>query len=1286
MSELLSDVLDIPETAGAEDYVLRLTDGVDQARVATTIDQYVVTRSLTGAFDQALGLVAEAVGSGVSRGSFLRGSFGSGKSHFMAVLYALLRQEPAARSKKELQPVIDEHDAVLRHKRILPLAFHLLGAESMEAALFKGYIEQIERLHPGAPLPALHLSDGIIADADAMLTTIGAEVFFAGLNGGPDATSTADRWSGLLGADIMWTPENYASAKAAAPGSEQRQRLVTALSQRYFRAYTQQAGHVDLDTGLAAIARHAKGLGYDAVVLFLDELVLWLAFAVQNREFFRRESQKLTKLVEGGSGPRPIPLVSFIARQMDLRRWIADSGASGEEQETLEKAFQFQEGRFGTIVLGDSNLSYVARKRLLRRRDDNPRAEQVLQDAFGKINRTPAIWDVLLDGVNTDDQHRGSDEEAFRMTYPFSPALVSTLRDLACVMQRERTALKVMQQMLVDRRDALTVADVIPVGDSFDYIVAGSQASPPLDDQSAALFRAAEALYREKLRPLLLAENGLTESDTTDPQRVSAAFRGHDRLAKTLLLSAVAPRVPALKELTASRLASLNHGSIQSPLPGAEASIVLAKVREWSRTVPEIVVGDDPRNPVIRVRLSDVDYESVVENAKGEDNDGRRRELIRDLVRETLGVAQAGPDLSGVYRHRVIWRGSQRTVELLFGNIRDSAWLNDDHFRATAGTWRFIVDFPFDEPGYSTANDLNRLEDIRDRGAREGVICWMPRFLSADRMRDVRRLVILNYLLTGTGEHWRKNASHLSEVDREQAKAILSGHQRQLRDGLLRAIQEAYGAAKATPGTLAADSADHPFLFSLDAAFSPANPVGADLGAAFRNLADQAFSATYPAHPRFEPGGVPVTVRELSAVYAHVERVVASPEQWAGIEGDAAAIRRVAGPLGVGTGAETRFLFGDDRFTPWAAEFERAANRAGIQPQTAVTVMDVRGWIDAMEPKWGLLEEVSDLVILAWAALRTRTWYLHNAPVPAPAPGKLRPEMELRPEQLPAADDWARAAERAGRIFGEPANPWLTPSGVASLARRIREKTDAWAGDARALVPRIEDAYRRLGLAPGAEGRLATATAGAELLARLRQDDQDRVRLVKSLADTRFPGTAPALAKSLTSAADVAGALADFQWDRLAPLQSEESQPGEGQLTERGRDARNILDALRDALRADEFASPLRPALRAADNAAFRWVAAGIRPDPGVGPTTGPGHNPSPQNQLSQNPPTQPSASADGAGTWVGGTGALISAGTQAGAGTRAKGTPDAMVLTPLREFLSRHPNEDVEVEWRIKP
>ena len=271
--------------------------------------------------------------------------------------------------------------------------------------------------------------------------------------------------------------------------------------------------------------------------------------------------------------------------------------------------------------------------------------------------------------------------------------------------------------------------------------------------------------------------------------------------------------------------------------------------------MPEIHVGTDPRNPVIRVQLSDVDYESVVENAKGEDNDGRRRELIKDLVRDALGITAADPDVFGVYTHPVIWRGSRRLVDLVFGNVRDAGWLTEDHFRARPGTWRIVVDHPFDEAGHSAADDLGRIDRMVEAGFKSRTIVWLPRFLSEERMRDVRRLVILDWLLTGTGERWKTHADHLSEVDRAQARAILESQRTALREGLRRAVQESYGAAAPTPGTLAEDAAHDRVLVSLDPGFNPAAPVGADLGAAFGNLVDQAFSATYPGHPRFEPSG-----------------------------------------------------------------------------------------------------------------------------------------------------------------------------------------------------------------------------------------------------------------------------------------------------------------------------------------------------------------------------------------------------------------------------------------------
>ena len=684
-------------------------------------------------------------------------------------------------------------------------------------------------------------------------------------------------------------------------------------------------------------------------------------------------------------GARAIPLVSFVARQMDLRRWFADAGASGAEQEALDRAFRHQEGRFGTLVLGDDNLPYVANRRLLRRRADNPQADQVLADAFSRLDRRSDIWDVLLDGVNTDDRHRGADEAAFRLTYPFSPALVSTLRSLASVMQRERTALKVMQQMLVRPPGHADRGRRGPGGRLLRLHRAGPGCPGPAGGGAVPVgYRAVPGQAAADPAGGQQPHRGGRRRGSRNGCR--PAFRADDRLAKTLLLSAVAPKVPALKELTAARLASLNHGSIRSPLPGSEAGIVLAKVREWNRKVPEIHIGGDPRNPVIRVQLSDVDYESVVENAKGEDNEGRRRELLKDLVRDALGITERDPDVFGVYAHPVIWRGSRRAVDVVFGNVRDAGWLTEDHFRARPGSWRFVIDYPFDEAGHSAAEDLARVDRLAEGGLKSRTIVWLPRFLSEDRMREVRRLVILDWLLSGTGERWTRHADHLSEVDRAQARAILESQRTGLREALRRAVQECYGAAAPSPGTLAEDAAHDRVLVSLDSSFSPAAPVGADLAAAFGNLVDQAFSATYPGHPRFEPGDTEVTVRDLAAVYAHVERAVADPERRVRLEGDIAAVRRVANPLQVGMAGETHFLFGDDRF-PWGAEFERAAARDGVQPQDPVTVGQIRGWIDAMRPELGLRDEVADLIVLAWAALRQRAWYQHGASVPAPRPG-----------------------------------------------------------------------------------------------------------------------------------------------------------------------------------------------------------------------------------------------------------------------------------------------------------
>ena len=1131
MTTLLRDVIDIPERVGADDYVLRLTDSTDDdAHIRKALDQYVVTSSLQQNFLSAIDLVADALTKNTSRAAYLTGSFGSGKSHFMAVLYALLGNHAAVRTQK-FSELTGRYDGELVGKKILRLTYHLLGATSLEQAVLRGYVEQITRLHPDAPLPAVHLSDKLLTDAENLRERMGDDEFLAGLGGG----AGGDGWGGLLGAS--WDLPRYQSAVTASPEDPERRELVSALANSYFKSFSETADYIDLDRGLVEISEHAQKLGYDAVVLFLDELVLWLAFSVRDNEFFARESQKITKLVESSGRQRAIPLISFVSRQMDLRKWFADAGASGAEQEALDRAFQYQQGRFQEIQLGDDNLAEVAHARLLQPKDDAARA--LLDQAFGNLSRNPEVWDVLRDSLNTDDRHRGASEAEFRLTYPFSPVLISTLRNLSSVMQRERTTLKVMQRMLVACRDTLTIDDLIPVGDAFPFIVDGGE---PIDSHAGALFKAANDLYENRMLPTLREKHSVTtEQLANDPASVPPGFRGQDRIAKTLLLSAIAPNVPALRDITASRLAALNHGSIKARIAGGESRLTLGIVREWAqKDVPEISVSD-AANPVIRVQLADVDYQSILDRVRAEDNSGRRKVLLRTLIHKALGVNSGQDDLGGAASRSLIWRGSRREVDIVFGNVRDASSLPEQSFDHRPGTWRVVVDYPFDEDGYTSADDINRVDRLLTSGDRQTVV-WLPRFFTPAAMEDLALLVKLDWLFTGTGDRWIENSDHLSATDRAQARGILENLLSGTRTSVENLLKQAYGIEAPDPKRITAESTQFNVLTSLSRGFDPQMPPAASIEDAFVNIVDQAYAATYPNHPEFDPSAEEVSARNFETVREYVEqasthrdgRVPTNPGN------DRKVVRRVAGPLRVGKATEDHYLFGEDSFAFWAGELDRAAQAAN-----PVTVDILQKHIDAFSPAWGLRPEARDLVISAWALLRKRAWVEAGSAITPPALGRLRPNIELRSEELPDQQIWDDARANASKLFGYTTpRTYLTGANVAEFAAQVRTKATEAAGDLVYLVEELDQAHARLGTEPGQDDRLVAARASHNSAEKMR-NTSGNVALIEAMAGVELPLALETAAQIRTDAARDTRSLRNFKWTLAQTLQNATGQAGE---------------------------------------------------------------------------------------------------------------------------------------------
>jgi hypothetical protein len=546
----------------------------------------------------------------------------------------------------------------------------------------------------------------LFRDAQRLRVQIGDGDFFDTLNEGREA---GGGWGALEGG---WDAVSFESAMLEPPSGPERQRLVSDLIQHFFTAYGRvAAGHgeafVPLDEGLQIMSQHAQGLGYDAVVLFLDELILWLATRAGDVDFVSSEGAKLSKLVEAQAAGRPIPLVSFVARQRDLRDLVGENLA-GSLQLQFADVLKYWEARFHLITLDDRNLPVIAQKRLLKPKSEA--ARQTLDNAFRDFtSRREDVIQTLLG--------REGERAMFRQVYPFSPALVQTLVAVSSLLQRERTALKLMLQLLVDRREEVEIGDIIPVGDLWDVIAEGDE---PFTDAMRIQFDNAKKLWSQKLLPLLERQHGVSWQDLNagkaDPT-VAAAIRNDARLLKTLLLSALVPEEESLRALTPARLAALNHGSVRSPIPGREAGMVLTKLRQWAAEVGEIKLGEEHTNPVVTIQITGVDTEPILANARQFDNEGNRRRKIRETLHRELGITAR--DVLFV-QHAFRWRNTHREIDLVHESLFE---ISEERLAGRKGTWSVVIGLPFDPRGRTASDARAACEPPREsRDNRLGAI------------------------------------------------------------------------------------------------------------------------------------------------------------------------------------------------------------------------------------------------------------------------------------------------------------------------------------------------------------------------------------------------------------------------------------------------------------------------------------------------------------------------------------------------------------------------------------
>ncbi|MFG2270677.1 PglY protein [Streptomyces chartreusis] len=1258
----LRDVIDIKEDVHAGDFKVELTGGFTEteARVA----EYVVTEQLKQAFGRALGIVRAAVRGGNSHAAYLHGSFGSGKSHFLTVLHSILNNEPAARAKPRLQEVISDHDDWLRGKRFLMVPYHLVGSTDLDSALLGGYVAAVRRLHPEAPTPPVYRADAMLSDAANLRASIGHDAFLkllpSGAAGGGAADGDLDDLDVIDGSGSSWTAGELDRAFAAPAGDASRDRLVSALLTGPMASYAEGArgdaqAFLPLENGLAVISRHAKSLGYDGLVLFLDELILWLQAHMSNREKVNSEVSKLVKLIESGDSARPVPIVSFISRQRDLSQLVG-ADVVGADVKNLEQQVEYLAGRFDVVSLEDRNLPEIIKERILKPK--NAEARGALDSAFATIESTNnQVKDVLLD-VNGATHADWAD---FRAVYPLSPALLNVLVALSGALQRERTGLKLLQEMLRRRRADFQLGQLIPLGDLWDVLSDGT--GEAFTDRLRSEAEAAHG-FHAKVRAHLLEKYGSEDNDK---------FIADERFVKTLLLAALAPDVPALKRLSGSRLAALNHGSIRSRTV-APGSMVVNRLRELQAEFGEIR-ADGEQDPVFTLHLSDLDIEPLLDMVADEDRTGARRIWVRDQLWKALGLRDTG---AFVCEHEIVWQGTRRTAEFVFENVRDTVQLSSEQFRpGVDGRVRFILDYPFDDGQHWPSDDLRRVDELRGEGLMAPTLVWLPSFFSEQKHAQLGRLIKINYLLER--DRLDDYAGHLASDDRARVRHQLAAQRDTLTSQLTATLAQLYGIAKTEESSVSVEVDGGVHVLSLLPEYNRPQLQGAkSFHDNMLHLADGVFGALYPKHPDLDKSGdrKPVTLQELKTALTWITR--AMDDGGRRVEVDShhlKTVKKIVEPLELGQVHDGPLVLRND----WRARINQAAHqhRPGEQD---LTVEEIREWI-AKDLGWtGLDKNISNLIIATYALLDDRAWTYHGSPLQQP------PDLErigggygLRAQELPSDEQYTTARERAAKIFGIAVQPMVFARNVNKLYNGVREKTEALEQAVNAVRSSLGRHAAALGASQADGSRMRSTKDAADLLARLGRH-RDATALVRELAGASYTTSDEVLAAAISSAPEVLKALDGADWEMLETVREFAGrQDGVGERADR------LLQEIARAATDSEFERSLVPVLDgirakgvalARDAARLAQVAEPVTP-----------------------PPTPPLPTADDVSLTQHGNPAVPSRQTPPGATTPAAAQVRSVLLEPthvenklnglwddILAYSAAHPGMTVEVTWRAIP
>lgn len=714
-----------PEDIRAMGFVVKLRELDPNSEEAQQLaSDYVVTPAVEKELPRILDDMKQVFERGEEYGRFIHGSFGSGKSHFMTMLSLLV--EGAAPAWKKFRPLLNahrdakasngaeaaDHEGWLTKAGLLVVRIHMLSVRGkstgFDRAVYEGFNAALKR-RGKAPFEFLHV-DAIFDEVRREAKEYGDIV-----------------WKRLEAESIVGGREDF---EAIAAGT-------VAAKERFVRTWLKYKGRDAADAGvdprwsegLARMAAHAKAQGFGGIVLMIDEFLLWLA--EKSGQEFVQEVNNLNVIVDHNTGQRSAPIFVFAARQAYIKEFLPDLV---DEAKILDH-IDHHAKRFEVTKLQDVELRHIVRGRVLRPRD--ARVVRAVTDTLAE--RHQKVLPALL---------AGGDIDYLRDVYPFHPALIEMLVDVTSLMQRERSALRLLYELLVVHYPKLPLGEFLPVGSAFSAIFpeSGVEASKKVE-----LMQDIHHQYYSRLAPTMAqmakAATGEPGGEFPDERR-----RALDQLVKTVLLAEVSPR---LKQggLTIERLVQLNAVDVEGETFRGQVRVAETDLLALQQRVPDLQVAGQGKTALVRYVLGRVSLGEILARARSKvDNLTQRFKAFWGALRHALGLASAkgfeegGPnegdwDLS--------WRRTRRRGRIKLGNVREMSY---DDFAPPDGAFKILIDYPWDEPGHTVDEDRLRATNVRKKQGLVHTVCWLPRHMSPTELGVLTELAAVRYLLSDAGQ------------------------------------------------------------------------------------------------------------------------------------------------------------------------------------------------------------------------------------------------------------------------------------------------------------------------------------------------------------------------------------------------------------------------------------------------------------------------------------------------------------------------------------------------------